>query len=111
MKILFVSPGDDKPDYQDRYEIICQTICQDCRHTARVVIIDPTGTTQDLNDLYNCEEKVVILHSSIINSSYKMIQKMKVSGKTVIADLCQPVWFEEMQSPDWAGLDRKRIHS
>lgn len=104
MKILFVSPlGKDQSDDQHRYEILCHAIHQDCRHTARVVFIDQVEIALDSKDLYTCEENVVILHTCIMESNYKMIQKWKVNGKMVIADLCQPAWFEEMQMPDWSG--------
>ena len=108
MKILFVSPGgSERPDYLYRYETLRQAICLDSKHSARVVYLDSAATAQVSNDLFAGEENVVILHSSIIGSRYKMIQKWKVNGKMVIADLCQPVWFEEMQMSDWFGRSGK----
>jgi hypothetical protein len=103
VKILFVSPGGKERSVDhNRYDVLCRAICQDHKHTARVALIDLIETTKESGDPYSCEEDVIIIHSSIINSHFKMIQKWKAIGKMVIADLCQPVWFEEMQQPEWS---------
>lgn len=104
MKILFVTSGDNARSCDHyRYDVLSRAICQDHKHSARVVTIDISETIRETNELYHCEEDVIILHSSMIGSGYIMIQKWKANGKIAIADLCQPVWYEEMEHPTWYG--------
>lgn len=102
MKILFVTrESKGQSCGYNRYEVLTHAINVDRKHKARLAAIDLAETIKDICDPYACEEDIIIIHSSILTSHYKMIQKWKANGKMIIADLCQPVWYEEMRQSDW----------
>jgi hypothetical protein len=104
LRILFLSSAVKVEilDY-NRYDAICSAICQDRKHNAQVIHDDPTTGMLD-DGIINAAD-VIVLHADILSSTYKLIQKWKASGKVVIADLCKPVWFDEMGSMKWVDGD------
>jgi len=108
LRILFMSSAVKvETMYHHRYDVICSAICQDRKHTAQVIHVDPTTGVFD-DGIINAAD-VIVLHADILSSTYKLIQKWKASGKVVIADLCKPVWFDEMGSMKWVDGDTGRF--
>lgn len=104
MNILFVAPYSKAiTSSSHRYDVICDAICRDRKHNAEVILSDPILGL--INEGPILQADVLILHGDVLTSLYKLIQKWKASGKVVIADLCKPVWFDEMGSKKWIEGD------
>ena len=102
MKIIFVTPpASDFTVSQHRYTVICNAICQDRKHSAQLIEIDPENEYGAIENSNFLDANVIILNAKLVSNHYRMIQKWKANGKLVIADLSNPVWFEELNQCEW----------
>ncbi len=98
MKILFLSAEDGRSESSShRYEVLAASICQDRKHSAKVmqVMSGITGNDIGIIDVYDSD--VIILSAELLILHYKSVQKWKANGKIVIADLCTPIWFDDLE--------------
>ncbi len=97
MKIIVVTqPDSGFIVSQHRYGVICNTICQDRKHSAQLVVINPENEYGNIENIKFLDADVIILNSELVSNHFRMIQKWKANGKLVFVDFCNPVWFEEM---------------
>ena len=97
MKIIFVTlPDSSFIVSQHRYGVICNTICQDRKHSAQLVVINPENEYGNIENIKSIDADVIILNAELVSNHYRMIQKWKANGKLVIVDFCNPVRFEEL---------------
>ncbi len=102
MKILFLSPQESSSSQSNyRYENLAASICQDRKHSAKVVTVMPETAVVEAGiiDVFNSE--VIILHAELLSSNYKTIQKWKANGKIVIADMCSPIRRDDIEEDGW----------
>lgn len=107
MKIIFVTlPDSSFIVSQHRYGVICNTICQDRKHSAQLVVINPENEYGNIENIKFLDADVIILNAELVSNHYRMIQKWKANGKLVIVDFCNPVRFEELSQTEYLS-DKK----